>query len=149
MWYSLTHCLPEPGFLRLEGLISDQGDITLIIKTDSTSPDTPKILSFSRLLPLPSQTDITLCYFEACGLNPCINTFQLTNSSDRHSLLPPTQSSSPSNTPLAALVTKKKYKLVALKTHPILGTLLSKFCIEWNVIGDLLADSNTTDHLTI
>ena len=35
---------------------------------------------------------------------------------------------------------KKKYKPVALKTHPILSTLPSKFRIEQNIIGDLLTD---------
>ena len=135
--------LPEPGFLRLEDLISDQGDITLIIETDTTSPDTPKMLSFSRLPPSPSQTDIALCYFEACSLNPCTNTFQLANVSDRRSLSHSLQSPSPSDIPLIALVTKKKYKLVASKTHPVLSTLPSKFHIERNIIGDLLADIPT------
>ena len=37
-------------------------------------------------------------------------------------------------------MTKKKYKPVALKTHPVLGTLPSKFRIERNIIGDLLTD---------
>ena len=38
---------------------------------------------------------------------------------------------------------KKKYKPVALKTHPVLGTLPSKFHIEWNIIGNLLIDIPT------
>ena len=70
MWYSPVNHLPDPGILQLEDLISDQGDIALVIETDSTSPDTPKIPSFSCLPPSPSQTDIALCYFEACGLDP-------------------------------------------------------------------------------
>ena len=40
-------------------------------------------------------------------------------------------------------MTKKKYKPVALKTHPVLGTLPSKFRIERNIIGDPLADIPT------
>ena len=143
MWYSPANRLPEPGFLRLKDSISDQGDIALVIETDSTSPDTHKILSFSRLPPSPSQTDIALCYFEACGLNPCTNSFQLTDISDRHSLLHPLRPPSPSDTPLITLVTKKKYKPVALKTHPVLSTLPSKFHIERNIIGDPLADIPT------
>ena len=140
MWYSPANRSPNSRFLRLENLISDQGDIALVIETNSTSPNTHKILSFSCLLPSPSQTDIALCYFEACGLNPCTNTFQLADVSDRHSLSQPLQPPSPSETPLVALVTKKKYKPVALKTHPVLGTLPSKFRIEQNIIGDPLAD---------
>ena len=134
---------PEPRFLRLEDLISDQGDIALVIETDPMSPNTLKILSFSRLLPSPSWTDITLCYFEACGLDPCMNMFQLADISDRHALSQPLRPPSPSDTPLTALVTKKKYKPVALKTHPVLGTLPSKFCIERNIIGDPLTDIPT------
>ena len=124
-------------------MISDQGDIALVIETDSTSPDTPKILSFSRLPPSLSRTDIALCYFEACGLDPCTNTFQLADVSDRCSLSHPLRPPLPSDTPLIALVTKKKYKLVALKTHPVLGTLPSKFRIVRNIIGDLLANIPT------
>ena len=112
----------------------------LIIKTNSTSPDTPKILSFSCLLPSPSQTDITICYFEACGLNPYTTAFHLANKCNRHPLSHPAQLSSPGDTPLVTLVAKKKYKPVALKTCPVLGTLPSKFCIECNIIGDLLTD---------
>ena len=112
----------------------------LITETDSTSPDTLKILSFSCLPPLPSQNDIALCYFKACHLNPCTTTFQLTNKSDRHPLLCPAQLSSPSDTPLMTLVGKKKCKPVALKTCPVLSTLPSKFHIEWNIIGDSLAN---------
>ena len=48
-----TH-LETPRFLQLKDLICDQGDIALIIKTDSMSPNTLKILSFSCILPLPS-----------------------------------------------------------------------------------------------
>ena len=134
---------PSSGFLRLEDLISDQGDIALVIETDSTALDTHKILSFSCLPPSPFQTDIALCYFEACGLDPCTNTFQLTDVSDRRSLSHPLRHPSPSDTPLIALVTKKKYKPVALKTHPVLGTLPSKFHIERNIIRDPLADIPT------
>ena len=134
---------PDSGLLRLDDLISDQGDNTLVIKTDSTSPNTHKILAFSHLLPSPSRTDIALCYFEACGLDPCTNTFQLTNVSNRCSLSHPLQPPSPSDTCLVALVTKKKYKPVALKTHPVLGTLPSKFHIERNIIRDPLANIPT------
>ena len=129
--------------MRLKDLISDQGDIALVIETDSTSPNTHRILSFSRLPPSASRTDIAHCYFEACGLDACTNTFQLTNVSNRHSLSHPLRPPSPSDTPLVTLVTKKKYKPVALKTHPVLGTLPSKFCIERNIIRDPLADIPT------
>ena len=49
VWYSPMNRSPEPRFLQLKDLISDQGDIALVIETDSMSPDTHKILSFSRL----------------------------------------------------------------------------------------------------
>ena len=134
------HCSPQPRFLQLDDLISNQGDVMLIIKTDSMSPNTPKILSVSCLLSSPSQKDIALCYFEACSLNPCTTTFQLTNECDKHPLLCSTQLYLPADTPLTTLVAKKKYKPVALKTCPVLSTLPSKFCIECNIIRDLLTD---------
>ena len=40
MWYSPVNRSAGSGFLRLEDLISDQGDIALVIETDSMSPDT-------------------------------------------------------------------------------------------------------------
>ena len=40
-------------------------------------------------------------------------------------------------------MTKKKYKPVALKTHPVLSTLPSKFRIERNIVRDPLADIPT------
>ena len=134
---------PEPRFLQLKDLISDQGDIALIIENDSMSPDTHKILSFSHLPHFPSPTDIALCYFEACGLDTCTNTFQLADVSNRRSSSHPLQPPSPSDAPLIALLTKKKYKLVALKIHPVLGTLPSKFRIKRNIIKDPLTDIPT------
>ena len=134
------HHLPQPGFLPLKDLINDQGDVMLIIETNSMFPDTPKIVSFSCLLPSPSQNDI---YFEACSLNPCTTTFQLANKCNRHPPLHPTQLSLPDDTPLMMLVAKKKYKPVALKTCLVLGTLPLKFCIEHNIIGDLLTNIPT------
>ena len=44
----------KPRFFQLEDLISNQGDIALVIETDATSPNTPKILSFSHLPPSPT-----------------------------------------------------------------------------------------------
>ena len=38
---------------------------------------------------------------------------------------------------------KKKYKPVALKTHPVFSMLPSKFCIERNIIGDPLTNIPT------
>ncbi|KAG6896278.1 hypothetical protein C0995_011639, partial [Termitomyces sp. Mi166 len=41
--------------------------------------------------------------------------------------------------------TKKKYKLVALKVKPMVGTVPEDFCVERNIKGDLLADMPPLD----
>ena len=86
---------------------------------------------------MPSQKDIALCYFEACSLNPCTTTFQLTNKCDKHPLSCPTQLYLPADTPLMTLVAKRNTNL---KTHSVLSILPSKFHIECNIIRDLLTD---------
>ena len=50
---------------------------------------------------------------------------------------------SSNDAPLATFAAKKKYKLVAQKVRPILDTLPSRFCIEQNIIGDLLTNIPT------
>ena len=139
-----VHHSPEPGFLQLEDLISDQGDVTLVIEYDSRSPYTPQIVSYSCLSLLASLFDIALCYFEASSLNLCTSNLQLASKCDRVPLwqLPrtPAGMDTPLNTPLATFVAKKKYKLVTLKVRPVLGTLPSQFRIERNITSNPLAD---------
>ena len=125
-------------------MIGDQGDVALVIEYDSRSPYTPQIVSYSCLSLLPSLLNITICYFEASSLDLWSSNFQLASKGDRVPLLwlPQTPAGVDTllDTPLATFAVKKKYKLVALKVQLVLGTLPSRFCIERNITGNLLAD---------
>ena len=134
--------LPFTGFLRLGDLIRDQGDVALVVEYDSKFPDFSSIIAFSEILPLPSPTDISLCYFEACNTNQCTNMRMSKDRNREHSVLS-TCTISSNDAPLATFAAKKKYKPVARKVRPILDTLPLRFRIERNIIGDPLADLPT------
>ena len=133
---------PVTGFLRLEDLIGDQGDVALVVEYDNKLPDSSSIIAFSEILPSHSPTDISLCYFEACDTNQCTNTRMSKDRNRKHSLRSTCMISS-NDTLLATFAAKKKYKPVARKVRPILDTLPSRFCIERNIIGDPLTDIPT------
>ena len=126
--------------MRIEDLISDQGDVAFIVEYDHGLQNSCKIIAYTSLPPSPSATDIALCYLNACDSESCNSIIPLTNSRDGSTLsrLPCTISSA--DTPLATFAAKKKYKPVARKTRPVLGTLPARFRIERNIIGDPLAD---------
>ena len=133
--------------MQLEDLISDQGDVTLVIEYHSWCTYTPQIVSYSCLSLLPSLFDSTLCYFEASSLDPCTSNFQLASEGDRvplwQLLWTPAGTDTPLNTPLTTFVAKRKYKPVALKVQPVLGMLPSHFHIKRNITGDPLANIPT------
>ena len=105
------HLSPVTRFLRLEDLISDQGDVALVVEYDNKFPVSLAIIAFSEISPLPSPTDISLCYFEACDTNQCTNTRMSKDHNHEHSLW--STCMIPSNdAPLTTFVAKKKYKLV-------------------------------------
>ena len=133
---------PVTGFLRLEDLIHDQGDVALVVEYENKFPNSSTIIAFSKILSSPSLTDISLCYFEACDTNQCTNTRMSEDRNREHSVRS-TCTISSNDAPLATFVAKKKYKLVAQKVRPILDTLPSHFRIEHNIIGDPLADLPT------
>ena len=140
--YGPMHLSPLTGFLQLKDLIGDQGDVALVVEYDNEFPVSSMITTFSELLPSPSPTDISLCYFEACDTNQCTNMRMSKDHSCEHSLWS-TCTISSIDTPLATFVAKKKYKLVARKVQLILDTLPLHFHIERNITGDLLADLPT------
>ena len=109
-----VHMLPITRFLRLEDLISDQGDVALVVEYDNKFPDSSVIITFSEISPLPSPTDVSLCYFEACDTNQSTNTRMSKDRNCEHSVQSTCMLSS-NNTPLATFVAKKKYKPVARK----------------------------------
>ena len=136
------HMSPVTGFLRLEDLIRDQGDVALVVEYENKFPNSSTIIPFSEISSLPSPTDISLCYFEACDTNQCTNTRMSEDRNREHSLRS-TCTISSNDAPLATFAAKKKYKPVAQKVRPILDTLPSRFCIERNIIGDPLANLPT------
>ena len=113
---------PTTGFLQLEDLIGNQGDVALVVEYDNEFPLSSTITAFSEISPLPSPTDISLCYFEACNTNQCTNMRMSKDCNCEHSLQS-TCTISSIDTPLATFVVKKKYKLVTQKVQPILDTL--------------------------
>ena len=99
------------GFLRLEDLINDQGDVVLVVEYDNEFPTSSMITAFSEISPLPSPTDISLCYFEACNTNHCTNTRMTKDPNHKHSLWS-TCTISSNDALLTTFAAKKKYKLV-------------------------------------
>ena len=133
------HLPPVTRFLRLEDLIGNQGDVTLVVEYDNKFPISSAIIAFSEISSSPSLTDISLCYFEACDTNQCTNMRMSKDRNRKHSLWSTCTISSIS-APLATFTVKKKYKPVAQKVRPILDTLPSHFHIERNIISDPLTD---------
>ena len=113
-----------------------------MVEYDNEFPLSSTITAFSEISPLPSPTDISLCYFEACDTNQCTNMRMSKDHNCEHSLWS-TCTISSIDTPLATFVVKKKYKLVAQKARLILDTLPLRFCIKHNITGNLLADLPT------
>ena len=105
------HLLPITGFLRLEDLISDQGDVALVVEYDNKFPNSSAIIAFSEISPSPSLTDISFCYFEACNTNQCTNTRMHKDCNHKHSVRSTCMISS-NDAPLTTFVVKKKYKPV-------------------------------------
>ena len=113
-----------------------------MVEYDNRFPVSSIITVFSEISPLPSPTDISLCYFEACDSNQCTNTRTSKDHNLEHSLWSTCMISS-INAPLATFAVKKKYKPVAQKVQPILDTLPSCFHIKHNITGDPLTDLPT------
>ena len=139
MWYPSAHLPPSSRFLRLKDLIANQGDVAFIVDIDSKDPGSSFITSYSCLLPSRLEADVALCYLEACNTTVCTTTSPFVNDHDDEGLLRSTCTLFSADKPLATFAAKKKYKPVAQKVRPILGTLPSRFHIEQNIIGDPLA----------
>ena len=142
MWNAPACLSPATRFLQLKDLISDQGDVTLVVEYDNKFPLTSMITSSSEISPLPLPTDVSLCYFEACNTNQCTN-MRMTNNCSCELFPQSTCMISSINAPLMTFTAKKKYKLVAQKVQPILNTLPSRFHIEHNITGKPLASLPT------
>ena len=85
-----------------------------MVEYENKFPNSSTIIAFSEISSLPSLTDISLCYFEACDTNQCTNT-RMSEDRNREHSLQSTCTISSNNAPLATFAAKKKYKLVARK----------------------------------
>lgn len=119
MWFTSPCCTTPSGFLELDDLVTDQGEINLVFEFDPTSPDDIICTSYSFLSPLPSTSDVTLCYYDACNPDTSTFTFASATTSTHATAVSTHTSTSPCNLPFNTFAaTKKKYKPVALKTCP-------------------------------
>ena len=105
---------PITGFLRLEDLIHDQGDVALVVEYENKFPNSSTIIAFSEILSSPSLTDISLCYFEAWDTNQCTKT-RMSEDRNREHSLQSTCTISSNDAPLTTFTAKKKYKPVTRK----------------------------------
>ena len=119
--------------------MGNQGDVAFVVDIDSKDPGSSFITLYSRLLPSRSDADVALCYLKACNTTVCTTTSPFVNDHDDEGLSQSTCTLFSTDEPLVTFTAKKKYKLVARKVWPILGTLPSRFHIEWNIISDPLA----------
>ena len=119
--------------------MGNQGGVAFVVDIDLKDPDSSFITSYSCLLPSRLEADVALCYLEACNTTVCTTMSPFVNDHDDEGLSRLTCTLFSTDEPLATFAAKKKYKPVAWKVWPILSTLPSHFCIEWNIIGDPLA----------
>jgi len=151
-------------------LITDQGDVAVIIEMDLDTQDTFYISAYMDFNSTSASTqDISYSYLTACdpsvtGSNVSASTYissdftgfpmahvpnPFTYTHNTHAVQPTTLYQKlgypldPTNTRLeqvSTFATKRKYKPVALKVRPVLADLPDKFRITRNIIGDPLAD---------
>ena len=158
-------------FLDIEELISDQGDIAVIIEKH---PDTPGQYFISGYQPLqsdsPTEQDISNSYLSACDLPDSDFDFEqfnyllvpnppLANSSSDPTLttpsfdtpiytLRPSESTTNQSEAQASTFATRKYKPVTKKVRAVLADLPDKYRITRNIDGDPLAEMPTlTTHL--
>ena len=154
------------AFYDFKDVITDQGDVAIIIKMDLDTQDTFYISAYMDFDSISASTqDISYSYLTACdpsvtGSNVSTSTYisldftgfpmahvptSFTYTHNTHAIQPtklryPLE---PTNTHLeqvSTFATKHKYKLVALKVHLVLADLPDKFHITRNIVGNPLVD---------
>jgi hypothetical protein len=141
-------------------LITDQGDLTIVIEEHPDTPGQFYITAYKQFdSDSPSKTDISYAYLSACDTSVTTMDFSyvtllesaditVSSISQIHALhLPTTDSSTlfytpsdvtkPPSTQESTFVTQK-YKPVACKIRPVIAELPDKFHIICNIIGDPL-----------
>jgi hypothetical protein len=134
-----------PGFSLLEGLVERENDYALIISLDSVNSSA----FVEAYTPIPSSDSSTLShiYLSACDFpdTPSSTLYNTIHTPADSTTSPSTTSPSDRLAPYTNLFlsTKKKYKPVAKKVHPVIGELPEKFHIERKIIGNPLDDLPT------
>lgn len=146
--------------MQLEDLITDRGELALVITTDPDTRDI-RIEAYNKIL-LPSLNSLQSTYLSVSNLDNVFATsrYDLTSKNIRKrqttktafGTIPLFDVHDSSSTPFPQLRQEnikifgsKKYKPVALKTRPVIGDLPSKFRIVRNIVGDPLATLPTLD----
>ena len=155
-----------PIFSSIDELISDQGDVTVIIDEDPDKPGHFYISAYKTFNTADAtDEDISYSYLTACDLSTSQNSNLASSTYLLHSTDAPCSINVPkaSKDALHALFTSpqtliypisptddderqadtfvaKKYKPVAQKVRPVLADLPEKFHINRNIVGDPLAD---------
>jgi hypothetical protein len=123
--------------LVLEGLVERKNDYALIISLDSVNSS-----AFAEAytpIPSPDSSTLSRIYLSACDFPDTeSSTFLNTTHTPTNSLTFASEQLAPYTD--LFLSTKKKYKPVAKKVHPVIGELPEKFCIECKIIGNPLDD---------
>ena len=144
---STTPFVETTEFLDIEELISDQGDIAIIIEEH---PDTPGQYFISAYQPLqsdsPTEQDISNSYLSACDLPDSPNPPLANSSSDSTLTAPsfdtpiytlrPSDSTTNQSEAQASTFVTRKYKPVAKKVRAVLADLPDKYRTCWS--GPLL-----------
>jgi hypothetical protein len=136
------------GFLSINELVNDQGELALTIDYDLAN-HTTTLEACAILLDNTLQGEITVAYVSLCDLDSaCFDSLFLANSthsqsmptlSERNSKARCTLHISFSNvTPPLTIFAGKKYKPVTLKVRPVETKLPSCFRIIRNIRGDPL-----------
>jgi hypothetical protein len=134
-----------PGFSLFEGLVERENDYVLVISLDSVNSSA----FVEAYTPIPSSDLSTLSriYLSACHYpdTPSSTLYTTIHTPTDLTTSPLTTSPSDRLMPYTDLFlsTKKKYKPVAKKVHPVIGELPEKFRIERKIIGNPLDDLPT------
>jgi hypothetical protein len=155
-----------PIFSSIDELISDQGDVAVIIDEDPDKPGHFYISAYKTFNTADAtDEDISYSYLTACDLSnsqnsnlasstylshstdaPCLIHIPKASKDSSHTLFTSPQTllypvlPTDDNERQADTFVTKKYKPVAQKVCPVLADLPEKFHINRNIVGDPLAD---------
>jgi hypothetical protein len=123
--------------LVLKGLVERENDYTLIISLDSVNSSA--FVEAYTPIPTPDPSTLSRIYSSACDFpDTKSSTFCNTTSTPSDSTTFVSKRLAPYTN--LFLSTKKKYKPITKKVHPVIGELPKKFHIEHKIISNPLND---------